>query len=150
MQRPLTQVFLGLIASLFPLSAQQWERLPDLAQGTQIKVEASGTAEYKGRFQSATSDAISLETDRGFVSVERTRVRRVGVRSRALRIRRVVIAAAIGLALGATVDRTIGQYFRNETGETAGARTATYIAPSAVLGAIAGAFPAYRTIYKVP
>jgi hypothetical protein len=43
----------------------------------------------------------------------------------------------------------LGTYFRNESGETAAARAVTYIAPTALLVVLAGAVPAYRTIYRV-
>jgi hypothetical protein len=152
MRPQLIKLSLWLVASLFlglPLCAQPWETLGRLDRGARIKVQVTGGPGSTGRFQSASAAAISLETDHGMVSVERTGVRRVQVRSGARRIRRVAIAAAIGVALGVTVDQTLGTYFRNESGESSGARAATYIAPIAVLGAIAGAFPAYRTVYRM-
>ena len=76
-------------------------------------------------------------------------MRQVQVRSSARRARRIAIAAAIGLAIGVTADQTVGRYIRNESGEDGGARALTYIAPTDIFGAIAGAFPSYRTIYRV-
>jgi hypothetical protein len=48
------------------------------------------------------------------------------------------------------VDQSLGAYFRNESNEGAGARAITYIAPAALFGGVAAAFPAYRTLYRAP
>lgn len=147
--RTLLLCLLALLPLQFPLRAQSWEALRELSPNDRIKVEITSGPGYLGIFQSVSADAISLDTGHGAVSVERTRVRRIQVRSTGRRIRRVVIASAVGLAIGITIDQSLGTLFRNESGETSGARAATYIAPSAVFGAIAAAFPAYRTLYRV-
>jgi hypothetical protein len=56
------------------------------------------------------------------------------------RVRNFVIAAAIGLAMGVTVDQTLGAYLRNETGDSH--RAVTYIAPIALFGGVAAVLPA--------
>ncbi len=50
--------------------------------------------------------------------------------------------------VGATVDQTLGAYFRNESGETSGARAVTYVAPTALFGGIAAAMGSWQTVYK--
>ena len=65
-------------------------------------------------------------------------------------MRNVLIGAGIGVALGVTIDQTLGAYFRNEAGENDGARALTYIAPIAIFSAIGAALPSYRTIYRAP
>ena len=51
------------------------------------------------------------------MAIERTRVRRVQVKSASRRVRNIVIGAAIGLAVGLVADQTLGTYLRNEAGE---------------------------------
>ena len=140
----------ALLSAKLPLSAQPWETLRGLKPEDRIKVRAADGTQYKGRFRSLSANAISLETGRGAASVDRTRVSRVEVRSASRRIRRAVIAAAAGLALGATLDQTAGAYFRNEGLETSGQRALTYVVPAALFGAIFAPFPAYRTVYRAP
>jgi hypothetical protein len=132
-----------------PVMAQTWDALHSLEPGARIQVLTTGHAEFRGRFQSVAADAISLATVHGVATVERTRVLQVKLRSTAHRVRRIAIAAAIGIAAGAVADQTLGAYFRNESGESGGARAATYIAPAAIFAGTAGAFPAYRTVYRI-
>ena len=92
-----------------------------------------------------SNDTISVQTGKGVVAIDRARVRRVQVRSHALRARIAVIGAAVSVAVGAVVDQTLGAYLRNETG--ASGRAVTYIAPIALFGGIAALVPPYRTVY---
>jgi hypothetical protein len=148
---PSLRPFLLLTALLFAglqLGAQSWEALRDLGPRDNVKIQTIG-GDYHGGFQSASADSITVDTGSGAVSVERARVLRVQVRSTARRARRVAIAAAIGFGLGVAIDQTAGRYVRNEIGETTGERALTYVATPAVFAAIAGLFPAYRTVYRV-
>ena len=143
------RILLLLLLPVLQLAAQSWEALSPLRPGDKIRVlEIAGT-EHKGTFSSFTGQAITLRTDRGEVSVERSRVRRIQVRSSSRRIRNLAIGAASGVAAGVAIDQSLGVYLRNEGAEDAGARAATYIAPIALFGGIAAAFPAYRTVYRV-
>ena len=138
---------IGILACGLPLSAQSWDALRELKPGDVIIVRDNAGHERKGGFTTFSSDAISLKTRSGEMSIERPRVRRVQIPSKARRIRNVLIGAAIGVAVGATADQTLGAYLRNEVGEGAGARAVTYIVPIALFGGL-GALPAYRTIYR--
>jgi hypothetical protein len=142
-------IFVSLCCGL-PLQAQSWDALRSLNPGDRVKVLETGGQEHSGVFARFSPNAISLTAGHNEVSVERSRVRRVQLRSGARRARRVLIGAAIGVAVGLTVDQTLGAYLRNESGEGTGSRAITYIAPIALFGGIAGAFPAYRTIYRAP
>ena len=143
------RLLLLLLLSALQLYAQQsWDALRQLKPGLRVRVlEIAGT-EHKGTFGGVSAGAITLQTDKGEAIVERTFVRRVEVPSGARRTRNVVIGAAIGIAVGAAVDQTLGAYFRNESGETAGARAVTYIAPTGLFGGIAAAMGSWRTVYK--
>ena len=93
---------------------------------------------------------MSISADNGEAMVERTRVKRVKLRSGSRRVRNTIIGAGIGFAVGLTIDQTLGTYFRNESSEGTGARVLTYLAPAGIFAVIGAAFPAYRTIYRAP
>jgi len=141
-------ILLFLFWSAVPVHAQSWEAVRSLNAGDRIKVLETGGQEHAGIFVKSSAEAISLTVGRDAVSIERSRVRHVKVRSGSRRVRNLIIGAAVGLAVGVAVDQGLGTYLRNETGESAGTRAVSYIAPIAVFGGIAGAFPAYRTIYR--
>jgi len=137
-----------LLLAVSPLAAQSWDSLQSLKPGDRIRVlEIDGTR-HDGTFAAVTNGSISLHTEQSEESIERSRIRRVQLRSGARRARNIAIGAAIGLAVGVTVDQTLGAYLRNESDESSGARAITYVAPIGIFGAIAGAFPAYRTVYR--
>ena len=138
--------FLALMLAGAPLAAQSWDALRGL-EGHHVKVMDTGGEERKGICDSISADSIALQNGKGRVVVERSKVRRVQVRSGARRVRNILIGAAIGVAVGLTVDQTVGAYLRNETGDSG--RGITYAAPIVVFGGIGGALSGYRTIYRV-
>lgn len=137
-----------LLAAAVPLCAQSWDALRALKAGDRIRVQEMDGTRHDGAFVALTDTSISVRTKQSEVAVERSRTQRVQVRSGARRARNLAIGAGIGVAVGLVVDNTLGQYLRNESGENSGARAVTYIAPIGLFGALGGAFPAYRTIYK--
>ena len=147
MCRPLA--VLCLLGCAIPLPAQSWEELRGLRTGDRVLVLDSAGRQHKGAFASVTDDAISFTSGKSLVSVEKTRVRRVKTPSGSRRLRNALIGIGIGVAIGVTTDQTLGTLFRNEAGESSGARALTYIAPIGIFGGIAAALPAYKTIYRV-
>lgn len=137
-----------MLACSLPLCAQSWDVLRALKPGDRIKVLDTSGQESKGAFTSASVDAITVQSGGAQIAIERPRVRRIQVRSNARRARNILVGAGIGLAIGVTVDQTVGRYLRNESGDSY--RALTYIAPIAVLAGIPAAIPAYRTIYRIP
>jgi len=138
----------AVVAAGIPLSAQSWEMLRGLKPGDRVKVQEAGGQEHSGALRAVSADAISLAEGKGEVAIEKAKVRTVKVRASGRRVRNLLIGAAIGVAVGATVDNTLGTYFRNESGQTGAARAVTYIAPIAIFGGIGAALPGYRTVYK--
>jgi len=139
---------LAVLGAGLSAPAQPWETLRALKPGDQVKVQESGGREHSGAFRAVSADAISLAEGKGEVAIEKAKVRTVKVRANGRRVRNLLIGAAIGVAVGATVDNTLGAYFRNESGETSGARALTYLAPIAIFAGIGAAPPGYRTVYK--
>ena len=146
----MTGVRLWILVGLAALSAfaQSWETLRGLKSGDLVKVQDTSGREHSGAFRTVSADTISLVSGQGEVAIDKTKVRMVKVRASGRRLRNLLIGAAIGVAVGATADNTLGTYFRNESGETSAARAVTYIAPIAIFGGIGAALPAYRTVYQ--
>lgn len=129
-----------------PLIAQSWDGLRGLTPGYKIRVLTDAGQEHNGSFKAVSNDAISLETRKGEVAIERPRVRRIQLRSNERRIRNAVIGAAVGVGIGVVVDQTLGKLLRNESGDSG--RAITYAVPIALLGGVAALLPGYKTIYR--
>ncbi len=135
-----------MVVTCGPLTAQAWDTLREV-QGRHIKVVDTSGENRNGICDSVTADGITVQAGSSRITIERLKVRRVQVRSGARRVRNLVIGAAIGLAVGVTMDQTVGAYLRNETGDSG--RGITYAAPIVVLGGIGAALPGYRTVYRM-
>jgi hypothetical protein len=139
-------IFWIVLVTGAPLMAQSWDSLRDV-RGQHVKVIATSGETQKGICDSVSADGITVQAGSSRITIERNKVRRVQVRSGARRVRNFVIGAAIGLAVGVTVDQTVGTYLRNETGDSG--RGITYAAPIVVFGGIGAALPGYRTVYRM-
>ena len=138
-----------LLTAAVALHAQSWDTLRGLRPGDSVRVYETSGQKHQGQFAGFSADAITLSVNGTQTPFERARVRRVQVRSGSRRVRRMLIGVGIGVAVGLVIDQTLGAVFRNETGETTGERALTYVVPAGVFGAIFGAFPAYRTVYRM-
>jgi len=138
----------AVAAAGLPASAQPWEAIRELKPGDHVKVREAGGQEHSGAFRAVSANAITLAEGKGEVAIAKVKVRTVKVRASSRRVRNLLIGAAIGVAIGATADNTLGAYFRNESGQTEAARAVTYIAPIAIFAGIGAALPGYRTVYK--
>src|SRR5260370_853168 len=123
------RIVVALLSCMIPLAAQSWDALSGLKPGEGVKVLDTAGREQKGSFRTVSADSITIATGKTEVAIERSRVHRVQVKSASRRVRNVLIGVAIGAAIGLIADQTLGAYFRNETGESGGARALTYIAP---------------------
>ena len=142
----LRAILLSIFLAVVPISAQSWESLRAF-QGQTVKVRDASGEERKGICESVSADAITLQTGTSQVSIEKAKVRRVQVSSAARRWRNLAIGAGIGLAIGVTVDQTLGTYLRNEGHDST--RAVTYVAPIGLFGALGAAMGPYRTVYQV-
>jgi len=139
---------LMLVTFLAPLMGQSWDSLRSLPPGAQVWVLDSTGQDHRGKFSSISDTALTIETGHGQDAIDRTRVRRVVTRGPSRRLRNTLVGAGIGLGVGLLADATLGQYLRNEPGESSGTRALTYIAPIGVFGAIGASLPGRRTVYK--
>ena len=131
-----------------PLAAESWDAVRSLDPGSPVIVRNAAGEDRKGALRAVSADSISLQTDKGEVMVPRAGVRRVRVKQGLRRARNLLIGAAIGAVVGLIADNTAGSYVRNETGEGPGARAVTYLAPTAIFGAIGAALSPYHTVYR--
>jgi len=137
-----------LLCCMIPLAAQSWDDLRALKAGDRVKVQDTAGKERGGAFRALSDNAISIESGGSEVSIERSKVRRVQIKSSSRRWRNFAIGAGIGLALGLAADYTLGTYLRNETSQGGAARALTYIAPIALFGGVGAAAAGYKTIYR--
>src|ERR1044071_8631316 len=112
--------------------SQSWDSLRELKPGDRVVILDRTGNDHKGEFRSYTADTIRITNGKGEDAIERTKIRRVQVRASSRRLRHVLIGAGIGVGIGITVDQTFGTYFRNESGQSEGARALTYVAPIAI------------------
>jgi hypothetical protein len=145
-RRPVLARTAVILTCSLALNAQSWDRLRELKPGERVKVLETAGQEHQGTFRGATADAVQIGTDKSELTIERARVKRVQVRSNARRARKAAILGGIGLAIGVTVDQTLGVRLRNE-GDSTG-RAAMYAVPIGLLGGIGASFPGYDTVYK--
>jgi hypothetical protein len=122
-----------------------WSRVQALQPGDRIGVLQSGDRKVEGRFVRATETNITLDAP-GAATLAKDDVVRVYRRPRLSRIVRVLIGAGIGLAAGGILNATVGQRFRNEGQDPAGAIFGGAIGLGAGLGALSGG--GQKTIYE--
>jgi hypothetical protein len=139
-------LFAGVVCGT-AVHAQTWDTVRALQTGAPVKVLETGGAEHKGTLAAVGADSVTVRTGKTEVAVERSRVRRVQVRSGARRARNIAIGAGVGLAVGLVVDGTLGAYLRNESGDQA--RPLFYVAPIGLFGGIGAALSPYRTVYRI-
>ncbi len=129
-----------------PKQDAQWTNVQALRKGDRVGVIQSNQKRVEGTFDSATADRITLQADQQ-ITVEKSDVVRVYRPARHSRVFGLVVGGAIGVAGGAVVDGTVGQYLRNEhPGPAQGVITA--IGGGAGAGIGAAVTGGYRTVYR--
>lgn len=138
-------LFLTILCGL-PLGAEPWDAVRALRPGDRIKVQEAGGPEHKGTLAAVSAEAVSVQTGKALVVVDRSRTRRVQAHSGSRRARNIAIGAAAGLAVGLVIDGTLGAYLRNEASDKG--RPLFYVAPIGLFGALGAAISPYKTVYR--
>lgn len=123
-----------------------WNNLRTLKSGQPIGIIQSDGKRTEGKFAGVSDSAISILTDQA-VNLPKESVARVYRRPRLNRGLRTLIGAGIGVAVGAVLNGTIGQYLRNEAHGTS---PAVWIGVSGGIGAGIGAASGggQHTVYR--
>jgi len=128
--------------------SSQWSAVQGLHKGDRVGVIQTDQKRVEGRFESASESRITVQADQA-ITVEKANVMRVYQPAKHSRVFGAVVGGAIGVAGGAVVDGTFGQYLRNEAhGPAAGVMTALGGGFGAAIGAATTG--GYRTIYRKP
>ena len=124
-----------------------WDNLKQLRPGQKIEVVDSNMKALKGAFVSFSDEAIALRVGKSEESVLRANVVRVSVRDTSHRTRNMLLGSGVlgGIAL---IPGVIGLAARSNEGNGCGYCVAAIVAGFGG-GAALGAFPGYRTIYRV-
>jgi hypothetical protein len=134
--KPQAAIVLLLAALAAPAFSQDnWNSLRSLKPGQRIGVVQADGKRLQGTFASFSDAALSIRTDQ-VTAVPKDSVIRVYRRPRISRGWRVALGAGIGVAGGAVLNATIGQYLRNEAHGTS---PAVWIGAGAAVGAGVGA-----------
>ncbi len=145
-----------LVMLLLPLLAsaqdarQSWDNLKRLQVGQKIEVVNMDLKSVKGTFVSYAEDGISLQTDKGALTIQRGTVMRVSLREHSKRARNALIGAAIGAGIGVGLGLAAANTGVHESGEEYDVMAVfTPIGAGAGAG-IGAAMPSYETIYRAP
>jgi len=125
-----------------------WNNLKTLKPGQRIGVIQADGKRTEGAFAGFSDVAITIRTDTD-VALPKDSVARVYRKPRLNRAIRTALGAGIGVAFGAVLNGTIGQYLRNEAHDTS---PALWIGAGAAVGAGIGAASggSDRTVYRRP
>ncbi len=141
----------GFLIALGTGCAQQrdWTRIESVPPGESLAVTEKDSKTIRGTLRSWSAEALALEVRGAEVRVARDRVREVQDLGKSHRVRNAIICGAIGVAIGVTMNATLGTRLRNE-GQAESAQ-AWFILGPALAGAGLGALvPGYPTIYNAP
>jgi uncharacterized protein YcfJ len=140
MRRFLLSIVLLAFAAIPALCQSRWEALKELRAGQKIVVVETTMQHRKGKFVSASEEALTLRVGRQQVSINRDKVARVS--SQGHRVRNAVLLAVTCAVVGAAI------------GHTRDTSTYTGDGPGAVVGGIAGGvggalIPTGKTYYRL-
>lgn len=128
--------------------AQSFELLRGIQPGQTVRVTDTSGKRQTGTWKADNSGSVTFTTKQGEVSLPHDQVRKVELKSTARRVRNIAIGAGVGVALGATIDNSLGTRLRNESSGDGG--RAVIYATSIAAGAALGALPSgWHTIYRV-
>ena len=97
-----------------------WEKMEALRTGESVRVDTA-QARQSGMLETIGRDAITFRSNKDqLITILRADVTRVYTGSRSNRMRNLLIGVAAGAAVGAVLYGTLGQFYRNETGDEPG------------------------------
>ena len=123
--------------------SQNWSDVKTLAASAEIRVNLNASR-VEGRFQSATDDSLTIDSDKGPETLPRQDVARVSVKAKGHRGRNALIGLAAGAGAGAIAGAATGDGPctgfcigpRISKGEAAGLGVAVFGAIGTLIGAV--------------
>jgi hypothetical protein len=150
MRNRIVAILLAAVVAVPAIAAdnQEWGQLNSVKPGQRIGVVQTDGKKLEGTFAGVTDADITITAGQ-VVKVPKDKVVRVYRRPRLTRIWHTAIGAGAGVVLGAVLNGTVGQYFRNEGHDTS---PAVWIGAGAALGAGLGAASGGgdHTLYRRP
>ena len=128
-----------------------WSSVKTLSPGTEVRIAIAKSNAINGKLESVTDNSITVNPGSGPQSIDRQQVTRVSVKTKARRMRSILIGLAVGAgggaAFGGGVSSSLGSFNGGHGAEivTGGA------AGGAILGALIGAaisHGGWREIYR--
>ena len=140
------KLLLTLTACNVHLAADRgdWSAVERLSPGQPIEVRLEKGGVDRGVVEKATRESLRLASGVSFAQPE---VKRIIDRSRSRRGRNALIGAAVGVPAALAMEKTLGEYLRNETTHT-GIYWQMWAIPIGIGAGIGAAFPSYPTIYR--
>jgi hypothetical protein len=126
--------------------AAEWDAVQNIAPAQRIEVTTRTGAPARGRFVSATGEAVVVREQSSERSIARADIRKVRVADPGRRLRNGFIWTAAGAGAGAAIGLAVCPYCQNE------GHGNKFVGPGLAIGAAIGALgflPApYRTVYR--
>lgn len=109
MNRTKFALALGLLLGLFaaaplgaanpPKASASWDNLKALAPGDDVRIVLNDKKSYRGKFHSATDNAIVARLAKGDQTFDRTNILRVSTKGQSHRLRNALLGAAVGAGI---------------------------------------------------
>jgi hypothetical protein len=95
-------------------AANAWDAVSALTPGQQVRIH-TGSERHEGTLSAVSENGLTLTPASGqAVTLSRSEVQRVYIRTKSHRVRTTIIGTAVGVAAGVVLYGTLGSWFRNE------------------------------------
>jgi hypothetical protein len=128
--------FLLIATSSAAQSVADWSKVQSLSSGTEVRIGLANSNSVSGKMEGVTGESLTINSGSGPQSIDRQKVIRVSVKTKARRKRSTWIGLAIGAGGGAAFG---GSAASSCSGNICGGHGAALIAGGAAGGAIVGA-----------
>jgi hypothetical protein len=126
---------------------ESWDNLKQLRAGDKIEVIDQSLKSFRGTLVSVSDEAISLQSNKDMLTVERANVLRVSARDASKRTRNMLLGAAIGAGAALAITLPFELQQSNEGNSIAGVM-AGVTAGAAGAGLALGATTGNRMVYR--
>lgn len=141
-------ILLALVLTAQAKDLTSWDPVTSLTEGDKIEVTKKVGGAIQGQLINATPEAISVQTQKSEVTLQRLEVATVGTKLHASNTGKIV-GTAIGAVGGFAVGAALGTRLANEgQGDKAAVTAAGTVIGAAIGLGIGWGIQGYKTIYK--